>query len=233
MRHHANAMAMSGNAEGAIQAASAAVARDPWPLASLVLLAPTMRKLGQRGFLKRMKHVADVVPATHPSVEVWRARAYAMMGHGDLAERSLQRGLAEAPKHLKLRQELSRQYRRGRRFAEAAAVHHSIVRDYPFLRDHWRRLGELYLKTGDPGAAVEALQSASRLGPDDARELQLLSRCLDLLDRKNEAREARERAALLLASETTPVNTGWNISTAALRLLRSAMYRLGPGPRRW
>ena len=82
MRHHAEALAMAGDAEGAIQAARAAVTRDPWPMASLVLLAPTMQKLGQRGFLQRMKHMADVVPATHPSVEVWRARAYAMTGSG-------------------------------------------------------------------------------------------------------------------------------------------------------
>jgi Flp pilus assembly protein TadD len=233
MRHHAEALAMAGNGESAIQAAHAAVARDPWPLASLVLLAPTMQKLGERDFLQRMRNMADVVPTTHPSVEVWRASAYAMIGLGDLAEQSLLHGLAEEPKHLKLRQALSGQYSKTQRFAEAAAIHHSIVRDYPSLAEGWRRLGYLHLKNGDPGAALEALQRAKRLRHDDPKMWQLLSRCLDRLDRKDEAREARERAASLLSSETAPVNTGWNISTAALRLLRSAMYRLGPGPRRW
>jgi Flp pilus assembly protein TadD len=174
-----------------------------------------------------MKHMADVVPATHPSVEVWRARAYAMIGLRDLAERSLLRGLAEAPKHLKLRRALSRQYSQGKRFAEAAAVYHSIVRDYPSLTDAWRRLGALHLENGDPGAAIEALRSATRLRADDPKVWQLLSRCLDLLDRKDKAREARERAASLFSSDAAPVTTGWNTSTAALRLLRLAMYRLG------
>ena len=233
MRHHAEALAMAGNAEGAIQAGSAAVARDPWPLASLVLLAPTMRQLGQRGFLQRMKHMADVVPATHPSVEVWRARAYAMIGLGNLAEQSLLRGLAEAPKHLKLRRELSRQYSQTKRFAEAAAVHRSIVRDYPSLAYAWRKLGELHFKNGDPGAAVEALRSATRLRADDLKVWKLLSRCLDPLDRKVEAREARERAASLCSSDGVPITIDWKTSTAPPRLLRLAMYRLRAELRGW
>jgi predicted Zn-dependent protease len=157
-----------------------------------------MQKLGEPDFLQRMHHLADAVHATHPSVEVWRAKAYVILGLADLAEQALLRGLAEAPKHYRLRLWMARQYSQKKRFAEAVAINASIVRDYPSVASAWRNLGAMHLKNADPNAAIAALQSAARINPNDPKVWLLMSRGFNRLNRKVEAHEARERAASLV-----------------------------------
>jgi tetratricopeptide (TPR) repeat protein len=162
-----------------------------------------------------------------PEKKVELARAQAAAGLYDEAAATLRKGITKFPRDARHYQEyglmLLKRGEKGDARADARAfslLQTAVALDRSLWVSHYE-LGKLWLKKGKPSEAVQGLETASTLNPENGKIHYALWRAFRSLGQTKEATKERERFQSLEQREDHSYNISWGLMVHIFPLLIS------------